>query len=71
MTAYTVTTNAGRVRIAAEDKTSAAVEAVKLLVRTAKGYNAKFAAQGLPTWAQRSENHADYTVTGVRKVATR
>lgn len=62
-------TGLGCVRVQAADKASAPAEAIKAKVRHAKEYNAKYDGQGLPTWALKSENPADYEVWGtIRKV---
>lgn len=61
----------GTVLVQAVDKDAAAVEAVRHLVRSAKAYNAKYDAQGLPTWARKNERAEDYRVSVVRKAAAR
>ncbi|MDQ0241188.1 hypothetical protein [Arthrobacter bambusae] len=62
----------GAVRVTVADKADAPAEAAKAMVRFAKGYNAKYDNEGLPQWARKSENHADYIAWGtIRKVAAK
>ena len=59
----------GTVRVTCATKEEVPAEAAKAMVRTAKAYNAKYCTQGLPKWAFKSENHADYTAWGsIRKM---
>lgn len=68
---YTDGTTGGVVVVEAADKAAAAVEAVRVLVRNAKAYNAKWSAQGLPAWAQHADTATAYTVAAVRKAPRR
>lgn len=62
----------GSVRVEVADKADAANEAARVMVRFAKEYNAKYDNEGLPEWARKSENHADYIAIGtIRKVAAK
>lgn len=59
----------GAVKVEVADKTDAPAEAARIMVRFAKGYNAKYDNEGLPKWARKSENHADYIAAGtIRKM---
>jgi len=63
----TVTTTSDfRVRVTADTKQAAGVEAVRIMVRHAKGYNAKYSGQFLPEWMLRPETHDAYTVGAIR-----
>lgn len=65
-------TGLGSVRVEVADKADAPAEAARKMVRFAKEYNAKYDNEGLPEWARKSENHADYIAWGtIRKVAAK